>query len=66
MARAWNGLMYVQDGIVQLGAVTRASGEGPWQAFHYLVAGPKLIGEYDTAAEAQRALEKLFANLDAH
>ena len=55
---AWQGLVYVPDGSVKRGIVTRASGAGPWKAGLYVCAGMKLIGEdFATSADAQRAVE---------
>jgi hypothetical protein len=53
---AWQGLMYVQDRIIKLGAVTRETGEGLWQAWR-LYDGYELLGDFTTPEEAQAAVE---------
>ena len=60
MAGLWQGLMYVDaSGILLLGAVTRDTGVGPWQAWRlHPHADNELIGEYPTAEDAQRAVER--------
>jgi hypothetical protein len=62
--KSWNGLMYVLDGVVILGAVTRETGVGPWQAWRCLFHDNVLIpGDFSTAEEAQRAVEKACEDL---
>jgi hypothetical protein len=59
MAFAWQGLMYVQDGVVSRGAVTRQSGAGPWQAWVLTLEGCDPVGDFSTVEEAQVAIEKV-------
>jgi len=59
MPRVWQGLMYTQDGIVILGAVSRDAGEGPWSAWRLQHdRDNELLGDwFATAEKAQRAVE---------
>ena len=55
----WQGLCYVEEGIIRRGAVTRASGSGDWQAFrHDIDLGYVPLGDYPTAEDAQEAVER--------
>jgi hypothetical protein len=62
MTFEWQGLIYVQDGIIKRGAVTRASGAGKWQAFTATDSGYAPLGDYDSAEDAQAAVERACAN----
>jgi hypothetical protein len=59
LTSSWQGLMYVQDGVLTCGAVSRESGSGPWEAWRLRACGePELLGaEYATSEDAQRAVE---------
>ena len=48
----------MQDGIIKRGAVTRASGAGKWQAFTATDSDYAPLGDYDTAEDAQAAVER--------
>ena len=57
--------MYTQDGVVilgaiakELGAITRETGVGPWQAWRlHIDKDNELLGEFDSVEDAQRAVE---------
>jgi hypothetical protein len=56
----WQGLCYVEEGIIRRGAVTRASGTGDWQAFRYDIdLGYVPLGDYPTVERAQEAVERI-------
>ena len=57
---AWQNLMYVRDGVLILGAVSRETGEGLWQAWriHPDQENELIGGEYASAEAAQRAVEE--------
>ena len=48
----------MQDGIIKRGAVTRESGAGKWQAFTATDSGYASLGDYDSAEDAQAAVER--------
>ena len=56
----WYGMVYVQDGIIRRGAVTRVTGEGKWQAVRYdgVDAGYAPLGDCNTVEEAKAAVER--------
>lgn len=58
----WQGLMYVQDEIVIVAAISRYSGSGPWQAWKmHTDKEPSPIGkDHATIEDAQRAIEREF------
>jgi hypothetical protein len=60
MADEWQGLVYVRDGAIKLGIVTRPSGTGAWIAERYTFSGLELLGnQYASAEDAQRAVERM-------
>lgn len=60
---AWQGLMYLQDGVISVAAVARTNADGPWSAYILTTEErDRLLGDaYLDAASAQRAVEEWFA-----
>jgi hypothetical protein len=68
MRKWWQGLIYTCEGVVilgavarvvELGAVTRESGVGPWQAWRFHInRDNEFLGDFDTMELAMKAVER--------
>ena len=59
MANSWQGLLYVRDDVISLGAVTHEIGVGLWAAVKCDIdRGQVPLGGYLTVEEAQAAVER--------
>ena len=61
MAFSWQGLMYVEDGIISRGGVARHHESLPWTAIKCdIELGQVPLGDYPTVEEAKQAVERAY------